>query len=175
MHVIGHGHIHGVDPVALLGQQLTPVGIGSRIGHFPGGLGQPVTVHVADRDHLGLSVGFELVEIVPAHAPHPDAGMLPLAVKIGGTGGGRPSESGSSGCPEKSATRRVHLTNRCTKRAPFWQGEIDPSCPFPHQINQFGSIEFISLKSGCHCLMRAPFAQTLRGSGCGLLSDPLPL
>ncbi len=109
VHVVGHRHIHRIDLVTFIGQQFPPIGVGARSGHLLGGLGQPVAVHIADRDHRGLGVRLELMEIVPAHSAHSDAGVLAFAIEIGGAGECGGGQGGPGGGLEEGPAGRVRV------------------------------------------------------------------
>ena len=103
VHVIGHGHVDGVDPVAFLRQQLAPIGVTAGIGKQRGSLIQMGTVHIADGNDFHLRVRLEVAEVHATHPPNADAGVVEL---FGGgkcvTAGGEGGESGS-GSLEKLA------------------------------------------------------------------------
>ena len=80
MRMVGHCGVHGINSVALLQEQLAPVGIGAGAGDGFGSFVEVFGVHVAERDDLDLWVLQEILEVRPSHAPDPDAGVVELAV-----------------------------------------------------------------------------------------------
>ena len=79
--VVGHGHVHGVDCVALLLQHLAPIGVFACVRRELCGPREVVRVHVAERHHLHALVREEVPQVVEAHAAHADAGVAELVVR----------------------------------------------------------------------------------------------
>jgi len=93
MRVIGHRHIHRVDPVTFFIEQLPPVRVHACAGHGFGRLVEVVGVHIAERHNLHPRVLKEVLQVHPAHAADPDAGVMELAV--GGNDLGRRQRAGA--------------------------------------------------------------------------------
>jgi hypothetical protein len=96
VHVIGHCRVDRVDAVALLGDQLAPVGVGAGVGDPFFSRFQMTGVHIANGDDFQAGMGKETAEVVATHhAAHADACVLELAV--GGGWGGAADGGGGKG------------------------------------------------------------------------------
>ena len=85
VHVVRDGDIDRIDFVPFFFKQFPPVSVCARLRNLLGNTVQVIAVDITDCDHLGLGVGFEILEvIITHHSPNPDTGMLDLAVGIGG-------------------------------------------------------------------------------------------
>ena len=67
VHVIRDGNVDRIDLVALLRQQLPPVGISPCLRRKFGGCGKALGVDIANRDDIRLLVGEKVLQIIMSH------------------------------------------------------------------------------------------------------------
>ena len=123
VHVVGSGHVHGVDLVALLGQHFPPVLIDPDVRPAFLDAFEIAGIHVAHGGEFPLGMRGHGIEVAPAHARRAKGGVAELAIgrcrpQVGGDKRSR-KERGGGLADEMAARLHVGMTEvRVGRTAP---------------------------------------------------------
>jgi hypothetical protein len=81
MIVIGHGNVHGVNPISFFRKQLAPVRVCSHAWDFPRRFFQVGPVHITERYKLSAGMRFEVLKVIVPHTAYANTGVTDFRIR----------------------------------------------------------------------------------------------